>query len=253
MRVEVRRRSGRGVSSADAIPPPKRSVSANPGLVKAYSDGCFDSPTNFYIAPPDHPKLGKWAQASTLKYSQPVKPLQDSCITPRCLDDIVFSASSRSRPRAASAAVAGRKPARRTKAAAVPASENRSSAAKALTILERQRLVQPGRAKRPISQVAALQATASTGSPSVSSIRGRRQEPRIDTPISGRVAPLHKRSFLTCTLPASPTLCGSFDRRHHPRARSAGTARPAHAPLSFDWSAPGGFSRAPVVFDLGDM
>lgn len=187
MRVEVRRRSGRGASSADVIPPPKRSASANPGLVKAYSDSCFDSPTNFYIAPPDHPKLGKWAQAPTLKYSQPATPLQDSYITPHCLDVIVFSASRRSRPRAASAAITGRKPARRTKAAATSASENRSGATKALTALERQRLVQPGRAKRPISQVAALQATSSTGSPPVSSIRGRRQEPRIDTPISGRV------------------------------------------------------------------
>lgn len=196
MRVEVRRRPGPGASSADVIPPPKRSASVNPGLVKAYSDSCFDSPTNFYIAPPDHPKLGKWAQASTLKYSQPATPQQDSYVTPQYLDDIVFSPSSRSRPRTAAAAIAGRKPARRTKAATTPASEDRSGATKALTALERQRLLQPGRAKRPISQVAALQATSSTGSPPVCSIRGRRQEPRIDTPISGRV-----RGNPTYTLP----------------------------------------------------
>lgn len=207
MRVEVRRRVGRGASSADINPSSKRSASANPGLVKAYSDSCFDSPTNFYIAPPDHPKLGKWAQASTLKYSQPATPQQDSYITPQCFGDIVFSPSSRSRPRTAAAAVAGRKPARRTKAAATSASENRSGATKALTALQRPRLVQPGRAKRPISQVSALQATSAAGSPPVSSIRGRRQEPRINTPISGRVR--ENLPALSNTTPSASSIVGS--------------------------------------------
>lgn len=37
------------------------------GLVEAYSEPCFESPPRFFVASPGHPKLGKWAQRSTLK------------------------------------------------------------------------------------------------------------------------------------------------------------------------------------------
>lgn len=41
-----------------------------PRLIKeAYCDDRFDCPTRFFTVAPEHPKLGKWAQPSTLKYT----------------------------------------------------------------------------------------------------------------------------------------------------------------------------------------
>lgn len=176
MRVEVRRRP----SPAGAAPSPKRS--ANPGLVKAYSDSCFESSTDFYIASPEHPKLGKWAKPSTLKYSQ--LPQQRDSTTSQCLNEALLFASSHSsgRPRTAgcSSRPAGRGGYHRfsreggTCSSAVAASS--PSGAK-----PSRPAVKPVRTQKPNSP------TMGTSS----SIKGQHEAPRMDTPISGRVRGVH--------------------------------------------------------------
>jgi len=175
MRVEVRRRAGPAAA-------PKREASANPGLVKAYSDSCFESPTNFYIASPEHPKLGIWAKPSTLKYSQP--PPQIDYITKQCLDEAMLFASttshrgggSKPRKTVGRSRPVGRGGGGKHERGGKPASTvggSASLAGAAPTAAYRAKpsraAVEPARAKRPISPLGA--------SPSA----------RIDTPISGRV------------------------------------------------------------------
>lgn len=176
MRVELRRRPG----PAGAVPTPKRSATASPGLVKAYSDNCFESSTTFYIVSPDHPKLGQWAKPSTLKYS-PI-PQQIDPIATKCLNDALLFASShssktRSRPRTAGRCSSGpvghggpHRTSRARGSSAIAASS--SSVTK-----PRRPAVESARSQRPISP---------TGT-TASSIQGQREAPRIDTPISGRV------------------------------------------------------------------
>lgn len=170
VKVEVRRRP----SPAGSVPTPKRSANASPGLVQAYSDSCFESSTTFYIASPEHPKLGKWAKPSTLKYSHP--PQQRDPIITQCLDEsMLFASSHSSRPRTTgcSSRRVGRgechRPSRGRGGPAVAAPS--SSSAKPLRSAE-----EPAKAQRAISP---------TGTSS--SIQGQREAPRIDTPISGRV------------------------------------------------------------------
>lgn len=201
MRVEIRQRPSAGASLA-GIPPPKRAASsaATPGLVEAYSESCFENSTSFYIAPPEHPKLGKWAQPSSLKYSQPL-PQQDH-VAAQCLDEAMHFASNRGgrrskrsggRPRTTGGESYPRPvlrggdchPSTREKSTSSAAVAAKSSArAKPSRALGSHSSVEPGRAKRPISPVGAL-LTASTTSPSA--IQGQREAPRINTPISGRV------------------------------------------------------------------
>lgn len=202
MRVEIRQRPAAGVSPAGA-PPPKRSASAAvPGLVEAYSESCFESSTSFYIASPEHPKLGKWAQPSTLKYSEPPQQQSDHIAT-QCLDEAMLFASnhgrssqrSSGRPRTTGGECVarpvwrgGRQPSAQggsISAAAAAAAQSFSGAKPSRASGNpRKRVVEPGRAKRPISAVGALLAGSTTPS---SSIRGQREAPRINTPISGRV------------------------------------------------------------------
>lgn len=169
MRVEFRRRPAKGAQD-----PVKRSASASPSLVKAYSDSCFESPTSFYIASPEHPKLGKWAQPSTLKYSLPPQQHTTHNAT-RC---VALFASNHGRPH-----TTGRNPITRAKNTwkAVSVSESRSKKGPS-----HQRLKEPERPERPASPVGSLLVGCSNSSPS-SSIRGRREAPHIDTPVSGRV------------------------------------------------------------------
>lgn len=184
MRVEVRRRP----SPADRVPTPKRS--ANAGLVKAYSDSCFESSTAFYIASPEHPQLGKWAKPSTLKYSQ--LPQQRDPTTTQCLDEASLFASSHSRPRTAgcSSRPVGRGGCHRS-------SRGRGSSAIAASSCSGTKpsrsAIEPARTQRPISP---------TGTSS--SIQGQREAPRIDTPISGRVrghVPELAGCYVLCVLP----------------------------------------------------
>lgn len=187
--MEVRRRP----SPAGAVPTPKRSANANnPGLVQAYSDSCFENSTTFYIASPDHPKLGQWAKSSTIKYNQPQQ--QTDPVVSKCLDEALLFASSHtkssssSRPRTAGCpSRPARRDGRARGSSAIAASP--SPVAKASTPA-----VEPARAQRPISP---------TGT-TISSIQGQREAPRIDTPISGRVR--------RCELPELVLLpmCGSF-------------------------------------------
>lgn len=185
MRVEVRCRP----SPAGGVPTPKRSANANPGLVKAYSDSCFESPTAFYIASPEHPKLGKWAKPSTLKYSQ-IPPQRDFTTT-QCLDEaLLFASNSRgnnisnSRPRTAgcSSRPVGHGGCHRTSRgkSSFGTTPPYSSGAKASRPAEGLT-----RTQRPISPVGTS-----------SSIQGQREAPRIDTPISGRVRGDY---FLSCS------------------------------------------------------
>lgn len=37
------------------------------GFIEAYSEPCFESYPRFFVASPEHPMLGKWAQRSTLQ------------------------------------------------------------------------------------------------------------------------------------------------------------------------------------------
>ena len=196
MRVEVRRRP----SPARAVPIPKRSANVTPGLVQAYSDSCFESSTTFYIASPDHPKLGQWAKPSTTKHSQ--LPQQIDPMVSKCLDEALLFSSSHSksgssRPRTAgcSSRAVRRGGSHRTGRArgssAMTASP--SSVTKPSTPA-----VEPPRAQRPISP---------TGT-TVSSIQGQREAPRIDTPISGRVRQCGPPELLRLPMCGSLALIG---------------------------------------------
>lgn len=168
MRVEIRRRA----SPAAA---PKRIASANPGLVKAYSDSCFESTTSFYIASPEHPKLGIWAKPSTLKYCQP--PPQIDYITKRCLDEATLFASTTghkgggSKPRKTGglSRLVGRGGGGKPERGGKPTSAASPAAAAASPARPSRAEAEPARAKRPISRL------------------GAPPSDRIDTPISGRV------------------------------------------------------------------
>lgn len=47
----------------------RQQISTSPQLItEAYVDHKFVAPTRFFTAAPEHPKLGMWAQPSTLKY-----------------------------------------------------------------------------------------------------------------------------------------------------------------------------------------
>lgn len=166
MRVEVRRRP------SPAGPTPKRSASASPGLVKAYADSCFESSTTFFVASPEHPKLGKWAEPSALKYSQ--LPQQVNPLATKCLDEAMLFASSNGGSRPRTAGGSSRGGSHRT-------SRRRGSAANGASPSDIARpgrpAVEPARSQRPISP-------KGTGT---ASIQGQREAPRIDTPISGRV------------------------------------------------------------------
>lgn len=211
MRVEIRQRPAAGKTPATGVPPPKRSASAaGPGLVEAYSESCFESSTSFYIASPEHPKLGKWAQPSTLRYSQPPQQQSDH-ITSQCLDEAMLFASNSGnnnasrrrsgRPRTTGGeciarpvwrgsyhvSTRGSSTAGGAAVAAVKSTKSAKSASAAKPSRAiRNRLVEPGREKRPISSTGALLAGSTT--PPSSSIRGQREAPRINTPISGRVS-----------------------------------------------------------------
>lgn len=62
MRVEVRKRADESFGRvAVAARRQGRRSRSSPALLEAYQDSRFESPTRFFIAAPDHPKLGKWA------------------------------------------------------------------------------------------------------------------------------------------------------------------------------------------------
>lgn len=155
----------------EEAPATTKSGSPNYGLIEAYSDDCFEAPTRFYIVSPDHPKLGKWAQPSTLKYHQPP---QANLVTTECPNEATFFAKAHNRPRL------GRGCSPNARGKTVSAASSRSGARSRV----RQRM-EPVRAKRPVSPVPTVR--AGSESPPPSSIRVRHEAPRIDTPISGRV------------------------------------------------------------------
>lgn len=172
MRVEFRRRPAKGAQE-----PLERSASASPSLVKAYSESCFESPTSFYIASPEHPKLGKWAQPSTLKYSLPPQHHTAHNAT-RCVDDAALFAPDNGRPH-----TTGRQPITREKnkpTAVLNRSRPKTSS--------HHRLKESDREKRPASPMGSSLLVGYSNSSPASSIRGRREAPQIDTPVSGRVS-----------------------------------------------------------------
>lgn len=77
--VEVRRRNIQAADPNFDLRAPATAKNAavkastrakHPRLIQeAYRDDRFDSPTRFFTAAPEHPKLGKWTQPSTLKYT----------------------------------------------------------------------------------------------------------------------------------------------------------------------------------------
>lgn len=175
MRVEVRRRAD--ASPTGESPAAGQFEIPKHGLSEAYSDDCFESPTRFFIASPEHPKLGKWAQPSTLKYQAPHAHQPST----QCLDEAVLFASTHNKVRpVSSSSLKGR----RQNARGSSATSNRLGCGSARI---RQKM-EPSRAKRSVSPVSPLR--AGSESPPSSSIRGRREEPRIDTPVSGRVSSL---------------------------------------------------------------
>lgn len=67
MRVEVRPRVQARPTGAVAEPTrPGRCSHSAPALSEAYQDACLESPIRFFIAAPEHPKLGQWARGCTL-------------------------------------------------------------------------------------------------------------------------------------------------------------------------------------------
>ena len=217
MRVEVRRRvvaSPVGAASA-ATASDRPGSPINFGIVEAYQDSCFVSPTRFYTVSPEHPKLGKWATPSTLKYSQPTQTTQQAFAATHCLDETAISAATRSRhqrPTCCSSCCAspavGRGGCHAKKGA--PSSSTRSAAAGgeyhsrgSHHIAESKMTASSagggyggggGSAadasrhyKRPVSPAGALRWGGSE-SPPPSPPWGLREVPRIHTSVSGRVS-----------------------------------------------------------------
>lgn len=181
MRVEVRRRSE---SSRHGAGP------SNSSIVEAYSDNCFETQTRFYTVAPEHPKLGKWSQASTLKYGQHPTPVVPS--HHQSLDEKAHSASTRisyrrSRPTCSSPPpVVGAHGLVGRSGMTTPTMMGASNRSIGGSSRVRQR-VESRRATRPVSPL-----YARSESPPSSTARGRLEEfPRIDTPISGRVRVVH--------------------------------------------------------------
>ena len=168
---------------------------SNNGVVEAYRDSCFESPTRFYTVAPEHPKLGKWATPSTLKYSQPTQATtrQQALVATHRLDveASISPAATRSRqqPRPASSSpVEG------------PSGDGKQCARGPHHRAESKKTVSSaaaggggggggvdGNNRRPISPAGAPR-WGGSGSPPLSPSRGRRSVPRIHTPVSGRVS-----------------------------------------------------------------
>lgn len=171
MRVEIRKRTG--VDRAGVTAPVG---SPSYGITEAYSDDCFESPARFFVVSPEHPKLGQWAQSSTLKYSQP--PPAHYVSSP-CLDETIVFPAARRRPRTACSSAVNRGHALGITLVTTSTRSNGKSSR------VRQR-VESGRAKRPISPMGSM--SPDSDAPPVSSIQGLRGSQRIDTPVSGRVS-----------------------------------------------------------------
>lgn len=184
MRVEVRKRSefsrhGAGPSS--------------PTIVEAYSDNCFETQTRFYTVAPDHPKLGKWSQPSTLKYGQQ-HPTDMS--SHQSLDENTnatatrISNNRRSRPTCSSPPPVLARGLIGRSGTTTPTMMAASNGSICRSSRVRQR-VQSRRTTRPVSPLCAR-----SESPPSSTARGRQEEIlRIDTPISGRVSLVHLLLF----------------------------------------------------------
>lgn len=184
MRVEVRRRSE--FSRHGAGP-------SNPTIVEAYSDNCFETQTRFYTVAPDHPKLGKWSQPSTLKYGQqhPSDMSSHQSLNENAHPTAIrISSTRRSRPTCSSPPVVAHGLVGRS-GTTTPTMMAASNGSICRSSRVRQR-VQSRRTTRPVSPLCAR-----SESPPPSTARGRQGEaPRIDTPISGRVSVVHFCSMI---------------------------------------------------------
>lgn len=65
--VQVRRRSREKQRLRRVVKRGAHGRGGHCGLIEAYNDPCFESNPRFFVASPEHPVLGKWAQRSTLK------------------------------------------------------------------------------------------------------------------------------------------------------------------------------------------
>lgn len=250
--VEVRRRNQPATPALDWGSPPtaeaKESVSTSPSRAKhpwliqeAYSDDRFDSPTRFFTAAPDHPKLGKWAQPSTLKHvpattnntnTHTDKSHVDGGATPARQQAVRFTVANvpsfathtpnpRQNPYERNAGKRGMGPGETACRSAFVSSREANGMSKptGATPCTRSMSAKPGsRAHSPPTRFGHHRSTHS---------QPQQQPPqqpqnqlavtqRIDTPISGRVVRLHPRSQQqqNLSLRASPSflsLCGSFD------------------------------------------
>lgn len=69
-----RRTEARPAGTTGPITKQARNLRSTPGLMEAYCDDKFVSPTRFFTAAPEHSRLGKWAQPSTLSYNTTLTP-----------------------------------------------------------------------------------------------------------------------------------------------------------------------------------
>ena len=158
------------------------------GLTEAYSDPYLQSPTRFFIASPEHPKMGKWAQRSTLKYHRYDAPLcphkGTSSLAPTRrnvrLQSCCYLVNERGR--IVSGLEASRRSGRRPLTSQQSKTPRRATSAKAKPAAARtkKRSTSPGPQRDESAECHPETPTFS--------------EPPIYTPISGRVRPLPPRT-----------------------------------------------------------
>lgn len=211
MRVEVRQRvvsSPQGATSAASgsnhRPAGGTCSPVNNGVVEAYQDSCFESPTKFYTVAPEHPKLGKWATPSTLKYSQPTQATtQQALVATHCLDvkASISAAATRSRqqPRPGCSACHAKGARSSPTRSAVGGGDGKHYARGSHHKAESKKTASSGVGdgggggihdnfnRKPVSPAGA-QRRGGSESPPPSPSRSRREVPRIHTPVSGRVS-----------------------------------------------------------------
>lgn len=176
MRVEVRCRIP-PVRSKDVSSASKPSG----GIVEAYTDDCFETPTKFYMVSPDHPKLGKWAQPSTLKYKQAVTNRPHA--STGCVDGVAHFVSANCWQRSKRDDVNSGHSAR---VQARSGGTSRSGVAKSSSRVRKRLPESSSNGKRPASAMPVLRPHRQGHR--TSTIQGAREAPRISTPVSGRVS-----------------------------------------------------------------
>ena len=201
MRVEVRQRIGIRPAGAVSAAASERPGSRNLSVIEAYQDSCFESPTRFFTVAPEHPKLGRWAIPSTLKYSQAP---QTALVESRSRQPQTVC-SSPVAARGCHAKRGGGSPSSPTRSASSPGGGGGGGVSKCNVKGPRHKMMESIKAagggggggggvqnknKRPLSAAGALR--WGPESPPPSPPRGGREEPRINTPVSGRVSESHR-------------------------------------------------------------